>query len=359
MDSFVWFEGAMSFVPQGRKAHHGDAPLTLVFDRPAASPWQEDWWSCFDLKVEQNSDALVTAAFLPGDGGAPVRAVYEMPPNRRISFRVRVGAVRARQFFLPVFPGSFKGKLYGMPAEPEAVARVELSVTPGKDFRGATLYRVYVAEHEPAGFTADAPLVDEMGQMMGASWSTRTASVEDMRQRLRAEYRRAMETAPEDRGLSSWGGYRQKTFEATGWFRTQHDGQRWWLVDPEGCAFFSNGVCYGTRMGEFGWYSGMERLYRDAPSPEDPLYRGGFTHPREIAEYVKRHGETSRSGDWMITPARVNMMRVFGENWWEAWRVIATRRFRDWGINTTGVGWSTSPTSGWRTSCGSPACPTP
>ena len=36
MDSFVWFEGAMSFVPQGRKAHHGDAPLTLVFDRPAA-----------------------------------------------------------------------------------------------------------------------------------------------------------------------------------------------------------------------------------------------------------------------------------------------------------------------------------
>lgn len=40
----------------------------------------------------------------------------------------------------------------------------------------------------------------------------------------------------------------------------------------------------------------------------------------------------------MINPARVNMMRVFGENWWEAWRVIATRRFRAWGINTTGVG---------------------
>lgn len=187
MDSCVWFEGAMSFVPQGRKAHHGDAPLTLAFDRPAASPWQEDWWFCFDLEVEQYSDALVTAAFLPGDGSAPVRAVYELLPNRRISFRIRIGAVRARQFFLPVFPGSFKGKLYGMPAEPEAVARMELSITPGKDFRGATLYRVYVAEHEPAGVTADAPLVDEMGQMIGADWPTRTASVAEMRQRLQAK----------------------------------------------------------------------------------------------------------------------------------------------------------------------------
>ena len=39
-----------------------------------------------------------------------------------------------------------------------------------------------------------------------------------------------------------YGGWTGKQFEATGFFRTQHDGERWWLVTPEGNAFLSLGI---------------------------------------------------------------------------------------------------------------------
>jgi len=42
--------------------------------------------------------------------------------------------------------------------------------------------------------------------------------------------------------LDRFGGWMGKRFEATGFFRTQHDGERWWLVTPEGNAFLSLGI---------------------------------------------------------------------------------------------------------------------
>ena len=42
--------------------------------------------------------------------------------------------------------------------------------------------------------------------------------------------------------LDRFGGWKEKQFEATGFFRTEHDGERWWLVTPEGNAFLSLGI---------------------------------------------------------------------------------------------------------------------
>lgn len=38
------------------------------------------------------------------------------------------------------------------------------------------------------------------------------------------------------------GGYRGDRFRATGYFRTQFDGRRWWLVTPDGRPFYSTGI---------------------------------------------------------------------------------------------------------------------
>jgi hypothetical protein len=43
--------------------------------------------------------------------------------------------------------------------------------------------------------------------------------------------------------LSNYGGRTDRKLDATGFFRVQRDGQRWRLVDPEGCVFFSIGLC--------------------------------------------------------------------------------------------------------------------
>ncbi|MBT7299853.1 MAG: hypothetical protein HN849_10085 [Victivallales bacterium] len=39
-----------------------------------------------------------------------------------------------------------------------------------------------------------------------------------------------------------FGGWTGKTFEATGFFRTEHDGTRWWMVTPEGNVFLTLGI---------------------------------------------------------------------------------------------------------------------
>jgi len=43
--------------------------------------------------------------------------------------------------------------------------------------------------------------------------------------------------------LSRYGGLAAKRRNATGFFRTERVGDRWWLVDPDGCLFLSVGLC--------------------------------------------------------------------------------------------------------------------
>ena len=73
-------------------------------------------------------------------------------------------------------------------------------------------------------------------------------------------------------GRDRFGGWTGKTFAATGFFRTQHDGTRCWLVTPEGNAFLSLGVNHYHA----GWWAqdynrdhwirafGAEKVYDDA-----------------------------------------------------------------------------------------------
>lgn len=50
--------------------------------------------------------------------------------------------------------------------------------------------------------------------------------------------------------LNRYGGWTERKFRATGFFRVEHAPDRWWLVDPEGCAFLSVGLC-SVNLGNF------------------------------------------------------------------------------------------------------------
>ena len=51
--------------------------------------------------------------------------------------------------------------------------------------------------------------------------------------------------------LDRFGGWKGKRFKATGFFRTEHDGKRWWLVTPGGHAFIS----FGVNHYHTGWWA--------------------------------------------------------------------------------------------------------
>lgn len=98
-------------------------------------------------------------------------------------------------------------------------------------------------EGEPVRENLDRfPFIDTYGQYMHADWPEKIRSDDDLKSNLTKE---AAELDASER-ISSWnrfGGWADgPKLEATGNFRTaKHEG-KWWLVDPEGRLFFSQGI---------------------------------------------------------------------------------------------------------------------
>ena len=166
------------------------------------------------------------------------------------------------------------------------------------------------------------PLLDELGQSTLHEWPTKTRSVEELTARLRAQ----REAAPEQRwpdSFSDWGGSADQRVEATGFFRTHHDGERWWLVDPDGCLFWSAGIdCVRSAIETNA--AGLESALGWLPEP------GG-----DFDAAVWRRGDAL-----MANYLAANLIRAFGPDaWHEAWATIALAELRRAGLNTV-ANWS-------------------
>jgi len=184
-----------------------------------------------------------------------------------------------------------------------------------------------------------APLLDAMGQWKEKEWQNKTHSVDEMVSFLKAEYEWAKNAPGYPEGFSNYGGCKNLLFDKTGYFHTAKKGDTWYLVDPDGYGFFSNGICYGSRTGIHGLIDGMENLCDWLPDKNDPEYEKAWTTADMIPEYVKRNGLAAGKNRPMFNFARANMIRAFGkENWWDAWLLINNKRIKSWGFNTINVG---------------------
>ena len=86
-----------------------------------------------------------------------------------------------------------------------------------------------------------------------------------------------------------YGGLKNINFEPTGFFRTQHDGNRWWLVTPEGNAFISFGI---NHYHSSWWAQDHNRDFWvdqfNAKEPNDINWNEGFK--KEALNDLKRLG---------------------------------------------------------------------
>jgi hypothetical protein len=99
-------------------------------------------------------------------------------------------------------------------------------------------------------------LLDKLGQSAIHQWPGLTRSEAELITRLQTQQAQAAnQRLPEP--FSSWGGWQAKRFAAAGFFHTLKDEKRWWLVDPDGYAFWSSGLdC--VRVDTEAVYSGLE-----------------------------------------------------------------------------------------------------
>jgi hypothetical protein len=210
------------------------------------------------------------------------------------------------------------------------------------DLKSFELYSIKVVDELEDLTVHGQAIIDAMGQRKHAEWPGKMESVAQLTKYLETEVAHAESTSSFPPGWSAYGGWKQLSFDATGFFHTHHDGERWWLVDPEGYAFISNGVCYGARMGVHGFVDRMEELFDWLPSPDEPKWKDCWTQASMIPEFVKRNGKSSGEGRRMFNFARANMIRAFGsERWWEAWVALNAARLKKWGFNTIGIGVNT------------------
>jgi hypothetical protein len=116
---------------------------------------------------------------------------------------------------------------------------------------------------------------------------------------------------------------------------------QWWLVDPEGCLFWSHGVdCVGP--GTSTPISDREHYFTDLPDPATALgrfYGQGSWAPHG---YYKDH-TPYRTYDF----GRANLLRKYGETWSDTFTEITHRRLKSWGLNTIG-NWSDWPVRAMR-----------
>lgn len=167
----------------------------------------------------------------------------------------------------------------------------------------------------------EGPLVDEMGQSTLHAWSGRTESQEALSDRLRGQLNEATEPTTRS-NRSRWGGRAGEQLDETGFFRTHHDGERWWLVDPDGHPFWSSGVCSVQPVVKSA-HQGIEGAFEWLPSED-----------QYDSVYDKRNSQP------YVNFLKLNFLRTFGaDEWYDAWATITASKFRELGFNTMGM-WS-------------------
>lgn len=156
------------------------------------------------------------------------------------------------------------------------------------------------------------PYVDSLGQWAGKEWPGKTYSFDELKRVNDSLLASATDSAFKDQ-WSRYGGWKKLRFAATGFFRTHHDGDRWWLVDPEGYAFLSIGVDV-LKPTATGTVSGQEDMFEWLPD-------GREKDLKNVDFY------------------RENLKKVFGNEWRKSWEKITASLLRRYNFNTVG-NWS-------------------
>lgn len=189
----------------------------------------------------------------------------------------------------------------------------------------------------PTAWTSDAspyfPMIDTFGQYKHKDWPGKVHSPQDLQQRKAREARDlAIHPGPPDR--DQYGGWTAgPQLQATGFFRTTKYRGKWWLVDPEGRLFFSQGIdC--VRMIDVTPVEQRRHWFEDFPGDQ-----AEFQDFLQYRTPLKGHYAGRRVRCFSFATA--NLLRKYGSDWKSEAANLAHRRLRSWGMNTI-ANWSDS-----------------
>jgi hypothetical protein len=299
-------------------------PLGTGLTLPGSLPWAGVRLLTAEALVEgAHSGALLLRFFGKGEVEPRLTISLGLLPGLRTPLAVPLSVLDSEALSLPRTPGRLKGRVRGNRIKPDEIERVEIQLEETAGPQSLLLGPIRLGDEEPSFRLPRQPLVDELGQWVAREWEGKTESDPFLGTYLTF-------ALDEHEGASfpeSWcprGGTTATTFDATGFFRTEHDKERWWLVDPEGHGFFSLGL-NAVRPGEpAAVLPGSEPLFGPLPSRGGPL---GEAWGRREDPPV----ETYSFG-------LANLLRSFGPEWRNDWVAMTRTRLVAWRFNTVASG---------------------
>ena len=179
------------------------------------------------------------------------------------------------------------------------------------------------------------PFIDTFGQYKHRDWPGKTRSLAELASRREAETA-ALAKNPEPAGWDKYGGWAAgPAMKATGFFHTEKVLGKWWLVDPDGRLFFSQGIdC--VRSHDITPIEERGSWFDDFPGNQ-PEFQQFLGTGSSIRGYYAGRTVKCFSFDG------ANLLRKYGPDWKKTYPGIVQERLRSWGINTIG-NWSDETT---------------
>ncbi|MBR8536162.1 hypothetical protein KDU71_11385 [Carboxylicivirga sediminis] len=163
------------------------------------------------------------------------------------------------------------------------------------------------------------PFINKYGQYKHGNWPGKITNDSQFEEAIKKE-KEDLKQYPGSKEWNQFGGFANgPKFEATGHFRTQKVSGRWWIIDPEGCLFWSTGVNSAGRLEIPTPTKGREHFFEGIPQKESG-------NKMLFARNEYKHG-------------LANLYRKYGEHSEAKYVATSLKRMKSWGLNTLG-GWS-------------------
>ena len=210
-------------------------------------------------------------------------------------------------------------------APPLEVGNIGVAATVTATGQNTVLFGVSLADpHPKKGW------VDEFGQRCCLEWPGKVKNEDQMILADKREVERLKESKRNYSRDRYQGWIAHAPLRSTGFFRVEKVDGKWWMVDPAGNLFLSQGLdCVMD-----GIDARMDGISRPAYS-RLPAKKGKYA-----SAWNNAHGSVKNETE-PVWPSfhKANQVRKWGSKWREKWRDRTMARLSDWGFTTIG-NWS-------------------
>lgn len=188
--------------------------------------------------------------------------------------------------------------------------------------REVTAYKIQITEQAaaPGAVTQPKAMIDPFGQNALAEFPEKVKSLEELKADVEAERAYYASLTPPERdaygGLPGSG--QALGLNKTGFFHVEKHGERWYLVNPDGNAFFHLGVSSFAPMQEYTYVEGRKNMFAWLPPASGEFadaYMPGSNNTNfsfHLANLIRKYGHSFSLGDYQTL--MIDRVRKWGFN---------------------------------------------